>query len=209
MKNFSFIRKSSLFYKITILVFLTLILTIGVITAVSIREQTKITMNELIEKNKIISKHLSSSIKSAFWSLNWLFVEKQMQEITNTRDVTFLELIKPNGEIYMSSGEIELKEKILFSQLMNLEVQTLKDDLNPESDGLIKLIITPIKIGDDKWTLIMGVSLKAVKEARKRVLINAVIWGSTIFILVCQRVDHAHQKAGGRNKGNWKREPRL
>ena len=183
MKNFSFIRKSSLFYKITILVFLTLILTIGVITAVSIREQTKITMNELIEKNKIISKHLSSSIKSAFWSLNWLFVEKQMQEITNTRDVTFLELIKPNGEIYMSSGEIELKEKILFSQFMNLEVQTLKDDLNPESDGLIKLIITPIKIGDDKWTLIMGVSLKAVKEARKRVLINAIIWGSTIFIL--------------------------
>ena len=117
MKNFSFIQKSSLFYKITILVFLILILAIGVITAVSIREQTKITMNELIEKNKIISKHLSSSIKSAFWTLNWIFVEKQMQEITNTKDVTFLELIKQNGEIYMSSGKKELKENVLYSIL--------------------------------------------------------------------------------------------
>jgi PAS domain S-box-containing protein len=183
MKNFSFIRKSSLFYKITILVFFTLILAIGVITAVSIREQTKITMNELIEKNKIISKHLSSSIKSAFWTLNWLFVEKQMQEITNTRDVTFLELIKPNGEIYMSSGKTELKENVLSTQLVNLEEQTLIDGLNPKTDELIKLIKTPIKIGSDKWTLIMGISLKAVKEARKRVLKNAIIWGSTIFIL--------------------------
>ncbi|MGW8324181.1 MAG: ATP-binding protein [Desulfobacterales bacterium] len=183
MKNFSFIRKSSLFYKITILVFLILILAIGVITAVSIREQTKITMNELIEKNKIISKHLSSSIKSAFWTLNWLFVEKQMQEITNTKDVTFLELIKPNGEIYMSSGKKELKENVLSTQLVNLEEQTLSDGLNSKTDELIKLIQTPIKIGSDKWTLIMGISLNPVKETRKRILINSIIWGSTIFIL--------------------------
>jgi len=183
MKNFSFIRKSSLFYKITILVFLILILAIGVITAVSIREQTKITMNELIEKNKIISIHLSSSIKSAFWTLNWLFVEKQMQEITNTKDVTFLELIKPNGEIYMSSGKKELKENVLSTQLVNLEEQTLSDGLNSKTDELIKLIQTPIKIGSDKWTLIMGISLNPVKETRKRILINSIIWGSTIFIL--------------------------
>ena len=183
MKNFSFIQKSRLFYKITILVFLILILAIGVITAVSIREQTKITMNELIEKNKIISKHLSSSIKSAFWTLNWIFVEKQMQEITNTKDVTFLELIKPNGEIYMSSGKKELKENVLSTQLVNLEEQTLSDGLNPKTHESIKLIQTPIKIGSDKWTLIMGISLKPVKETRKRVLKNAIIWGSTIFIL--------------------------
>jgi PAS domain S-box-containing protein len=183
MKNLSFIQKSSLFYKITFLVFLTLILATGVSTAVSIREQSKIMMHELIEKNKIISKHLSSSIKSAFWSLNWLFVEKQMQEITNTRDVTFLELIKPNGEIYMSSGKEELKENVLPPQLVDLEEQTLNNGLIPKTDELIKLIITPIKIGSEKWMLIMGISLKEVKEAKKRVLKNAIIWESSIFIL--------------------------
>ncbi len=183
MKNIPFIQKTGLFYKIASLVLLTLILAIGVSTAVSIREQTKTITTELIDKNKIISKHFASSVKNAFWSLNWLFVEKQMQEITKSEDVTFLELIKPNGEVYLSSGNKELEKNVLPPILMNLEKQILKEGLSPKTGGSIKLIITPLKIGSDKWTLISGLSLTQVEEAKKRILKNNVILGGTIFLL--------------------------
>ena len=183
MKNLPFIPKMGLFYKIAFLVLLTLIIAIGVSTAVSIREQTKTIKRELIGKNKAISEHLASSVKSAFWSLNWLFVEKQMQEITKSEDVTFLELIKPNGEVYLSSGDKKLEENVLPPILMNLEKQILKEGLSPKTGGSIKLIITPFKIGSDKWTLVVGLSLKEVEEAKKRILKNNIIWGSTIFLL--------------------------
>ena len=183
MKNIPFIQKTSLFGKIASLVLLTLILAIGISTAVSIREQTKTITNELIDKNKAISKHLASSVKNAFWSLNWLFVEKQMQEIAKSEDVTFLELIKPNGEVYLSSGDTKLEENILPSVLLNLEKQILKDGLSLKTGGSIKLIITPIKIGSDKWALIIGLSLNEVEKAKKRILKNSLIWGSSIFLL--------------------------
>ena len=183
MKNIPFIKKTGLFYKTASMVLLTLILAIGVSTAVSIREQTKTITTELIDKNKVISKHLASSAKNAFWSLNWLFVEKQMQEITKSEDVTFLELIKPNGEVYLSSGDKKLEENVLPPILMNLEKQILKEGLSPKTGGSIKLIITPFKIGSDKWTLVVGLSLKEVEEAKKRILKNNIIWGSTIFLL--------------------------
>ena len=183
MKNLPFIKKTGLFYKIASLVSLTLVIAIGVATAISINEQTKTIKAGLIEKNKIISEHLASSVKSAFWSLNWLFVERQMQEITRSKDVTFLKLINPNGEVYLASGDNKVEHDILIPELINLKEQILKDMLYSKTGELTKLIITPVKVGNDKWTLIMGLSLKEVEEAKKGVLKKNIMWGSTIFLL--------------------------
>lgn len=183
MKNPPFIPKMGLFYKIASLVLLTLILAIGVATAVSIKEQTEIIKTELIQKNKIISKHLASSVKNAFWSLNWLFVEKQMQEMANSWDVMFLYLIKPNGEVYLSSGDKEFKGDVLNPELMNSGKQILKDLLCFRTGELMKLIITPIKVGNDKWSLMMGLSLKKAEETKKGILKENIVLGSTIILL--------------------------
>lgn len=182
MKKLSFVPKIGLFYKIAVPVLLTLIVGIGVTTAVSIREQTTTIGKELIKKNKTVSTHLASSVKNAFWSLNWLFVERQMQEITKSEDVTFLKLIKPNGEIYMSSGDMKTKEGLLIPGLTNIEEQAIKEISFSDADGPVKVIITPIKVGDDKWSLIMGLSLKQVEHSKRAILRENIILGSTIFL---------------------------
>jgi methyl-accepting chemotaxis protein len=183
MKRFSLIQKRGLFFKIGLMVLALLIIGIGTITVVSIREQTKTIKAELIEKNKSISTHLASSAKNAFWSLNWLFVERQMQEVVNSEDVIFLAIIKPNGETYMSSGDKESAEKLLGDKLMSPERQIVKDVTYSKSSKTTKLIITPIKIGKERWSLIMILSLKQVENARQAILKNNIRYGSIIFFL--------------------------
>ena len=113
MKSVSLLQKRGLFCKIGLMVLLLLIIGIGTITVVSIRQQTKTINTELIEKNKHISVHIASSIKNAFWSLNWHFVERQMKEATDSDDIMFLAIMKPNGEIYMSAGDAEYENSLL------------------------------------------------------------------------------------------------
>jgi len=183
MKRFSLIQKRGLFFKIGLMVLALLIIGIGTITVVSIREQTKTIKAELIEKNKSISTHLASSAKNAFWSLNWLFVENQMHEVTSSEDVIFLAIIKPNGETYMSSGDKESVKNIEASELKSQERQIVKDLTYSKSGETTKLIITPIKIGNEQWSLIMIISLKQVENAQQAILKTNIGYGSVIFFL--------------------------
>ena len=175
--------KMGLFSKISCLVSLMLIVAIGITTALSIRDQTKIIKTELIQKNRIVSKHLGSSIRNAFWSLNWLFVEKQMKEIAASKDVIFLKLIKPDGEVYMAACDKALDKDISLHDFMDIEEQVLRDGPYSESTGQTKVIVTPLKVGNDKWILIMGLSLQDVKEANRTIIKENIAWGGGIFLL--------------------------
>jgi signal transduction histidine kinase len=183
MKRFSFIQKRGLFFKIVLMLLFLFIIAIGVTTVLSITEQTETIKTELIEKNKTISIHLASSAKNAFWSLNWLFIERQMQEVTSSKDVIFLEIMKPNGEAYLASGDTECVKNIPASELMSRERQTVKDMVLSNSGEITKLIITPIEIGNERWSLIMVLSLKQIEEAKKAIIKENIWWGSIIFFL--------------------------
>ena len=183
MKRFTLLKKRGLFLKIGLMVLLLLIIGIGTITMVAIREQTKTIKAELIEKNKSISTHLASSAKNAFWSLNWLFVERQMKEETDSEDIIFLAIIKPNGEAYMSSGDKEYGENLLSAKVILPESQIVKDVTYSKSGETTKLIITPIKIGNEQWSLLMAFSLKQVEDARQAILKTNIGYGSVIFFL--------------------------
>jgi two-component system cell cycle sensor histidine kinase/response regulator CckA len=183
MKSFYFLKNKGFFFKIGLMVLSLLIISIGLITVVSIKEQTKTVKTELLEKNKIISAHLASSAKNAFWSLNWLFVEKQMQESTRSEDVLFLEIAKPNGEVYLAFGDKECGENVLTPELMSPERQIVKDVICSKMGETAKLIITPIEIGNEIWSLIMVLSLKQIEEAKEAILKDNALWGSIIFLL--------------------------
>jgi two-component system cell cycle sensor histidine kinase/response regulator CckA len=213
MAHFTFLRKMGLFFKLALMILALLIISIGVTTVVSIREQTKIIKSELIKKNKTISMHLASSAKSAFWSLNWLFVEKQMREVTSSEDVLFLEIAKPDGEIYLASGDKEYMNNIPASELMSRESQIVKDVMHSNTDEMIKLIITPIEVGNERWSLIMLLSLKQSEEAKKTILEKNIWWGSIIFFLgmvvsflfvqgIAKRISHLAQGTKEVAKGN-------
>jgi len=181
MKHLAFFHKMGLFFKISLMMVALLIISIGVTTVISIRKQTRIIKTELIEKNKTISLHLASSAKSAFWSLNWLFVETQMQATTSSEDVLFLKIIKPDGEVYLASGDKEYMNQIPASALLNPENQIVQDIKG--SSGILKMIITPIEIGKERWSLIMTFSLKQVEDAKEAILKDTIWWGSIIFMV--------------------------
>ena len=183
MIRFSLLKKRVLFFKISLMVLVLLIIGIGTITVVSIREQTKTIKAELIEKNKNISTHLASSAKNAFWSLNWLFVERQMKEATDSEDVIFLAIMKPNGETYMSSGAKEWGDDLLRAKAILPETQIVNDVTYSKTGEIAKLLITPIKIGNEQWSLIMVLSLKQVENAQQAILKNDIRYGSIIFFL--------------------------
>ena len=183
MKRFSLIKMRGLSFKISLMVLVLLVIGIGTTTVVSIKEQTKTITAALIEKNKTISLHLASSAKNAFWSLNWLFVERQMKESTDSEEVIFLTIMKPNGEVYMSSGDKECGEDLLSAKVIRPERQIVKDMVLPKSGEITKLIITPIQIGNEHWSLIMILSLKQVENARQAILKTSIGYGSIIFIL--------------------------
>jgi hypothetical protein len=183
MKRFTLPKKRVLFFKISLMVLLLLIIGIGTITVVSIRQQTKTIKAELIEKNKNISTHLASSAKNAFWSLNWLFVERQMKEVTDSEEVIFLAIIKPNGEVYMSSGDIEYEEELLSTKIIRPERQIVNNMTYSKTGEIAKLLITSIKIGNEQWSLIMVLSLKRVENARQAILKTSIRYGSLIFVL--------------------------
>ena len=181
MKRFSLLKKRVLFFKIGLMVLALLIIGIGTITVVSIREQTKTITAGLIEKNKHISIHLASSAKNAFWSMNWLFLERQMQEAAGSEDVICLAIMKPNGEIYMSFGGKEYGEELLSAKVIRPETQIVKDMTYLKSAETTKSIITPIEIGKERWSLIMVLSLKQVEKARQAILKTSIRYGSLIF----------------------------
>jgi PAS domain S-box-containing protein len=176
-------KRIDLFSKIASVVLLTFAIAVVVSTAVSIKQQGKIIKTELIAKNTAISKHLSSSIKSAFWSLNWLFVENQMQDTTKSNDTLFLKLIKPDGEVYLYSGSKDCDKDIIIPDEKEITTQVIKDSVCSSTGETIKLIITPIEVGDHKWTLIMGLSLKTVEEAKRTIIKENIIFASVIFLL--------------------------
>jgi two-component system cell cycle sensor histidine kinase/response regulator CckA len=183
MKRFSLPKKRILFFKISLMVLLSLIIGIGTITVVSIRHQTKTIKTELIEKNKNISTHLASSAKNAFWSLNWLFVERQMKEVIASDDALFLAIIKPNGETYMSYGDKEWEDDLLNAKAILTEKQIVNDVTYSKTGEIAKRIITPIKVGNDQWSLIMIFSFKQIKNAQQAILRNDIRYGSIIFFL--------------------------
>ena len=183
MNSISLLQKRGLFLKIGLMVLLLLIIGIGTITVVSIRQQTKTIKTELIEKNKHISVHIASSIKNAFWSLNWHFVERQMKEATDSDDIMFLAIMKPNGEIYMSAGDAEYENSLLPAELPLPEKQKVADVAHVKTDKTTKIIITPIPIGSEQWFLIMGLSLQQVETARQAILKNTIGYGSAVFFL--------------------------
>lgn len=183
MKSSRSVPIGGLFLKIASLVSLTLIIAVGLTTIVSIRAQTKTITTQLIGQNKYISRHLASSIKSAFWTLNWLFVEKQMQEIATSDEVVFLRLLKPNGEVYLSAGDQMIETLDMAPDTMEPEGQLLKDGSSDEKDAPIKLIITPVQVADDQWTLITGLSLDGAKQVARGIIIDNIILGGTIFVL--------------------------
>ncbi len=182
MKSQPLISRTGLFFKITLLVSVILILTVMSLTFIFINKETHTISTKLIEKNMTISMHMASSVKNAFWSLNWHFVQKQMQEIAELREVSFLKLIKPDGEIYLSAGTTECGDDLIAEWPTAAEKQSLKQEVCPNTGKAFKVIATPVKVGSDRWMLLTGLSLEEVDDARDEIITQNIFLGLIILL---------------------------
>ena len=115
--------KISILHKIMLYVAMLIFLSVGISTYLSVKEESKVLTEALIHTGRHMVRHIASSTESAFWSLNWIFVEKLLHETCEyeCNEVLFAKVVKPDGEVYLANEKKYYGEKIDSSMLFDQE----------------------------------------------------------------------------------------
>jgi hypothetical protein len=79
------------------MVFFIVFFCVGASTYFAVTTQSKVLKEGLIHSGRLIVRNIAASTTNAFWSLNWIFVEKQLQDPKRyaTDDIIFAKIINP------------------------------------------------------------------------------------------------------------------
>lgn len=137
----------------------------------------------LVAKEDVM--HIGSSVEAAFWSLNWISIETQLQKTRerNPDVIAFLKLVKPNGEVYLADSRKYYGEIINPSLLFKEQTIIKNYHVNKEQENG-KLLIHPINIGEEVWYVLMGLSDYPARQAIKELVIKNIVWGTLILLTV-------------------------
>ena len=174
----------SILHKIMLYVAMLIFIAVGISTYLAVKDESRVLTRELIHTARHITNNIASSTKSAFWSLNWVFVEKQLQEThqMDRQEVAFVKIVKPDGEVYLADDKAKYGD-IIESRLLFNEETLLDNYPLPDNQGKGILIVNPITIGEERWYIFLGLSLRPVREAIKELIIRNIVWGSIILLL--------------------------
>ena len=184
MQNDEFKVKISILHKIMLYATLLVFTAVGIGTYLAVKTESGVRKEELIYKANYLTKDIGSSTKHAFSSLNWIFVEKMLKELLQAgrHEVIYAKVVNPNGEVYLASNRSYYGEKVDSSLLSDKE--TLLDNYffpHKKVHGILS--IHPITISNERWHIILGLSLKSVKEAIGGLIIRNVAFGGLIVLL--------------------------
>ena len=95
----------SILHKLMLHVILLVSIAVGISTYLAVTTESKVLTDGLIRTGKNTVRDIASSTEHAFWSLNWIFVEKLLREIVqgNPSEVIYAKVVKPNGEVYLAN----------------------------------------------------------------------------------------------------------
>lgn len=173
--------KKSIFGKIFGSLILILLLVEAVVFFVSIRQQRVSITENLVNRSKTLAKITSKQIETAYQAKTLPFETLEII-ISESEDIVFLWLVKPDGEIYLANDPEIIMGKRIKEPFLGTEKTLIMDWTYPKGIEKIKLIVQPVEIRDEKgnpWTLLMGASLRSVAAAEKSVILN----GFALFIL--------------------------
>ncbi|MBW2339985.1 MAG: PAS domain S-box protein [Deltaproteobacteria bacterium] len=184
MRDDEFRVRISIFQKIMLYAVLLVFLAVGISTYLAVNTESKVLKEGLIHVANHTARDIASSTKSAFWSLNWIFVERMLKDSVQGRShqVIYAKVVKPNGEVYLASDRAFYGEKVAASLLSDHEA-LLDNYLFPEQKERGILSVLPVTINNDTWHIIVGLSLKSVKKAMKNLVVHNLAWGSLIVLL--------------------------
>lgn len=179
--------KNSIFGKIFGSLILTLFLSGTFFIFISLRQQNvKITEN-LINRSLILAKIASKQTEISYQDKTLPFeIFKALS--SESEDVVFLWLTKPDGEIYFANDPEVTMGKRIKEPFLGAEKTLVQDWAYPQGVEKIKLIVQPVEIRDEAgkpWSLLMGVSLRSVVVAERAVLLNSLaLFVVTFFIAI-------------------------
>ena len=179
-----FTIRVSLVTKMVINVTMLICLAIAVTTYLSVKGKSRVITDGLIRIAKQQTRHIAYGTKSAFWSLNWIFIENLLRETRENSpcEVVFAKVVKPNGEVYLADDRAHYGQTVETSLLFKKETMVENYFMTEKQEKGI-LMVHPIKIGDQTWYVFMGLSLRSVKTAVKAVLIRNIAWGGLILMI--------------------------
>lgn len=176
--------KVSIFHKLVLYIALTVFVTVGINTYLAVKVESKALTQSLIHTGEYITRKLALSTECAFTSLNWIFVEKMLHEADQCAmcELVFAKVVKPDGEVYLASDRAYYGDIIDPSLLSDHE--TIVDNYPlPAEQGRGLLIVQPFTIGQERWYVLVGLSLNKINEATTDLVVRNMIWGGLIILL--------------------------
>jgi len=176
--------KISIFNKLMLSVVLVVFFAVGISTYLAVRLESRALTEGLIHTGQHIVNHTASSTKSAFWSLNWAFVEKMLHDSSRCKEkeVIFIKVVKPDGEVYLASDRAYYGDKIDSSLLFDKETLFENYFFSKRQEKGI-LLVRPVTIGKERWYVVLGLSLQPVRQATRVLIVRNLIWGGLILLL--------------------------
>ena len=174
----------SILHKMVLYATLLIFIAVGVSTYLAVKTESKALTQGLIHTGKHMARDIASGTESAFWSLNWIFVEKMLRESGqySPNEVIYAKIVKPDGEVYLANDKAHYGGMIDSSLLFDHE--TLVDNyFFPEAKVHGYLLVRPIKIGNDRWYVIVGLSLESVNVAIRGLIVRNLGFGGLIVLL--------------------------
>jgi len=184
MQEDEFKVKISILHKTVLYATLLVFIAVGISTYLAVKTGSGVLKEELIYKAKYLTKDIGSSTRHAFSSLNWIFVEKMLKELLEAgrHEVIYAKVVNPNGEVYLASDRSYYGERVDSSLLSDKEI-LLDNYFFPQQKEHGILSIHPITISNERWHIILGLSLKSVKEAVRSLIVRNLAFGGLIVLL--------------------------
>ncbi len=162
-----------LFGKFLFFTIVTIVLVIVITTGIAIKQQGTSLTSSLIQRNISLASVVSSQIEAGYISQRWPF--ETLKKISENEAVLYWWIVEPSGQVHLASSPDIWGKTITNSAVVTREL-LVKDDLLPETSEKIKVIVNPLKIEGEgtPWTFWLGLSLRPIAAAKKRIILTNV-----------------------------------
>jgi len=171
--------KNSIFIKIFALILLTSVTTGGSILIFALKERADFAQKIIVHENALLVRSLAQTIKTGY--LNQQLPFETLKLISDSKNIVFLWLVQPNGEIYFADDPNLFNRSIKgFNLSQSSQGITTKTVTYPAVKHKVKLIAQPIELelGEAPWSIYLGASLAPAESAKQQ----TIVFGLLIFI---------------------------
>jgi signal transduction histidine kinase/DNA-binding response OmpR family regulator len=174
----------SIFHKIVFPVLILLLLAIGVGTVITVKLESRAMTNQLLSSVIITARTIASITHNAFGSLNWAYLEEFLHELGREQPggIVTARVINPQGDVYMAHDRSAYGQAVPQTLLTGKPLTLEDQDIGLEGKSGI-LLVHPIRIGQQDWHVVLGVSTIHIREAISELIHRSIFWSGAIILL--------------------------